>query len=228
MLTIRKPVFTGLVLLCIVSVLVFMTSANLGSSLGESVPISHKVEQVKQPEIEIVNVVDPLVKDEVQAPLDQSSNIGTLDDYAETPFMPKMANETLKAELGNAGWRLFHTILARYPDKPTKQEQTTLKQYIYLFAKVYPCGDCARHFQKLLEKFPPQVSSRKTAAVWGCHVHNQVNERLGKDNYDCTTILEDYDCGCGSDEKEDDDTLNGELIDHLKQMKVDREGPQRG
>lgn len=150
-----------------------------------------------------------------------SANSPELDiQLTDVPFMPKMANETLKAQLGNAAWRLFHTILARYPDKPTKQEQSTLDQYIHVFAQVYPCGDCARHFQQLLTKYPPQTRSRKTAALWGCDIHNKVNKRLGKPDYDCTTILEDYDCGCGSDEKEQDSTL-GESMEHLRGIKVD-------
>lgn len=128
-------------------------------------------------------------------------------DIANTPFMPKMANETLKAELGNAAWKLLHTILARYPEQPVESEKVYLKRYIESFAQVYPCGDCARHFIKLLNKYPPQIGSRKSAAMWGCFIHNKVNERLGKPEYDCTTILEDYDCGCGDDETLDDDTL---------------------
>lgn len=162
-------------------------------------------------------------KETADAPL--VDNFGEITD---TPFMPKMANETLKAQLGNAAWRLFHTILARYPDKPSVQEQTTLSSYIQLFAQVYPCGDCARHFQKLLKEYPPQTRSRKTAALWGCHVHNKVNERLGKPEYDCTTILEDYDCGCGDDEKEIDVTLGGQAINDLKQLEIEEEEEQFG
>lgn len=114
-----------------------------------------------------------------------------------TPFMPKMTNETLKAELGNAGWKLFHSVLARYPVEPKQEEKESVANYIHYFAQVYPCGDCARHFAVILKENPPQLSSRETAAVWGCHIHNKVNKRLGKPNYDCSHILEDYDCGCG-------------------------------
>lgn len=227
MITIRKPVFTTLVLGCILCTIFFMTGSHLG--LGDQVPIMGGTQRA--PVTENLNL-DSLVKDDLQEVLDNTVNkdaVGGLgDDFAETPFMPKMANETLKAELGNAGWRLLHTILARYPEKPTKQEQSTLKQYIYLFAKVYPCGDCARHFQQLLQKFPPQVGSRKLAAVWGCHVHNQVNKRLNKPDYDCGNILEEYDCGCGADEQEADETLGGESKAHLNQMKVEKEGRQQG
>lgn len=122
-------------------------------------------------------------------------------DTDSTPFMPQMANETLKAELGNAAWKLLHTILARYPETPVESEKVYLKRYIESFAQVYPCGDCARHFIKLLQQYPPQIGSRKSAALWGCFIHNQVNKRLEKPQYDCTTILEDYDCGCGADEQ---------------------------
>lgn len=72
--------------------------------------------------------------------------------------------------------------------------------YVRLFARLYPCGDCASHFQKLLEKYPPQVSSRRAAAGWACFVHNQVNERLGKAEFDCNNIGDFYDCGCGEED----------------------------
>ncbi|KAK9239582.1 ERV/ALR sulfhydryl oxidase domain-containing protein [Lipomyces kononenkoae] len=115
------------------------------------------------------------------------------------PIMPHLGNETIKAELGRASWKLLHTILARYPEKPTAEEREALSSYIYLFSRVYPCGECASHFQKLLKKFPPQTSSRVAASQWGCHIHNQVNARLGKKIFDCNTIAEKYQCGCEDD-----------------------------
>lgn len=130
--------------------------------------------------------------------------------------------------------QLFHTILARYPDEPSTVQRDTLEQYIHLFAQVYPCGDCARHFVKLLEQYPPQTSSRQTAAMWGCHIHNKVNDRLGHEIYDCTNILEDYDCGCGKDEQDEagvpgsaDDKHAEKDKDHY-QFEVEREGVQHG
>jgi hypothetical protein len=33
--------------------------------------------------------------------------------------------------------------------------------------------------------------------MWLCHVHNLVNARLGKAEFDCLTLDETYDCGCG-------------------------------
>ncbi|KAI1175063.1 ERV/ALR sulfhydryl oxidase domain-containing protein [Nemania sp. FL0916] len=114
---------------------------------------------------------------------------------------PKLENATAKAELGRASWKLFHTMMARFPEKPTEDDSLALKTYIQLFARLYPCGDCASHFQQLLKKFPPQIGSRNAAAGWACHVHNQVNKRLEKPMFDCNKIGDFYDCGCGDDKK---------------------------
>lgn len=108
-------------------------------------------------------------------------------------------NAFYRAELGRASWKLFHTMMARFPEKPTEDDSLALKTYIHLFARLYPCGDCAAHFRKLLADFPPQTSSRNAAAGWACFVHNQVNERLHKPEFDCTKIGDFYDCGCGEE-----------------------------
>lgn len=121
------------------------------------------------------------------------------------PIMAPMTNETIRAELGRSAWKVFHTILAQYPEQPTSEERETLKSYIHLFSRVYPCRECAEHFQILLQQFPPQLSSREAASQWGCHVHNQVNDRLGKEQFNCQNISDKYGCGCLDDEEDKDD-----------------------
>ncbi|RQM07265.1 hypothetical protein DH86_00000960 [Scytalidium sp. 3C] len=112
----------------------------------------------------------------------------------------RLENATLKAELGHAAWKVLHTMMAKFPDKPTEDDSAALKSYIHLFARLYPCGDCARHFQQILQKYPPQVSSRSSAAAWACYVHNEVNQRLKKPIFDCSKIGDFYDCGCAGDD----------------------------
>ncbi|GAA6046612.1 hypothetical protein JCM3770_006239 [Rhodotorula araucariae] len=116
-------------------------------------------------------------------------------------IMPKLANATAKAELGRASWKLLHTMAARFPEDPTLQERDAFKAFLFLFSRLYPCGECAAEFQLLLREHPPQTSSRGAASLYLCHLHNLVNARLGKDEYDCGTNLRDvYDCGCGDEE----------------------------
>ncbi|CCH42599.1 FAD-linked sulfhydryl oxidase ERV2 [Wickerhamomyces ciferrii] len=170
---VRNPVVSVIISVIILFTLYYSLSST--SSLSEPKPIAPSTKS------------NELIKDD--------------KEIVNTPFMPKMANETIKAELGRSSWKLFHTILARYPVTPTENERETLDQFIQLFAKIYPCGDCAQHFNKLLDEFPPQTSSRSIASVWGCDIHNKVNKRLNKPLYDCAHIIEDYDCGCGEDEE---------------------------
>lgn len=54
------------------------------------------------------------------------------------PIMGAMDNATIRAEVGRASWRLLHTILAKYPEKPQPQERETLAAFIHLFSRVYP------------------------------------------------------------------------------------------
>jgi FAD-linked sulfhydryl oxidase len=114
--------------------------------------------------------------------------------------MSEMANETLRQQLGNAGWRLLHTISVKFPVKPTMEDQQDYLDFIRLFAQFYPCGDCARHFQRLLVKLPPRVGSREEVIHWTCEAHNLVNERLGKPIQDCSKVGDMWKCGCAEEE----------------------------
>lgn len=124
--------------------------------------------------------------------------------------MRRDANMTYRAELGRATWRFLHTMAARFPDKPTKDERTTFETFIHLFARLYPCGDCAQHFRDILAKYPPQSGSRSAAAGWLCYAHNLVNERLKKPAFDCNTIGDFYDCGCADDDKKKKEAAAGD------------------
>ncbi|KAI8581411.1 hypothetical protein K450DRAFT_232952 [Umbelopsis ramanniana AG] len=115
-------------------------------------------------------------------------------------IMGKLGNETIKAELGRSTWKLLHTMTARFPLEPTSEERTALKQWITLLSRLYPCGECAEHFQVLLKQYPPQTSSRDAASQWACAVHNKVNERLEKPMFDCSLVADMYQCGCDEEE----------------------------
>ncbi|CAL8579823.1 hypothetical protein XPA_005554 [Xanthoria parietina] len=136
----------------------------------------------------------------------------------------KIANETIKAELGRSAWRLLHTTLSSYPVHPSASEQSALSSYVHLFARLYPCGQCASHFQQILKKYPPQVGGRKAAEMWGCTVHNEVNKSLGKERFDCARVGEVYDCGCGDGEgKGEGGQAGGEI-----RVEEERIGDMRG
>jgi hypothetical protein len=57
----------------------------------------------------------------------------------------------------------------------------------------------ADHFQEMLKKHPPQTASRASLSNWACSVHNIVNIRLGKPEFDCSTLTDVYKCGCADE-----------------------------
>jgi len=134
---------------------------------------------------------------------------------SETPGIPAMAsaghnvimqelgNATLRAELGHSTWRLLHTMAARFPRQPTEDEQLAAVDFLHLLSRLYPCGQCAQHFQLLLAEFPPQTKTRAVFMQWTCEAHNIVNQRLGKEQFDCATVSDRWKCGCADDDSED-------------------------
>lgn len=61
-----------------------------------------------------------------------------------------------------------------------------------------------------MDSLSRQTSSRKAASVWLCSMHNLVNARLGKEEFDCNALEGTYDCGCGGD-GEDGEGVEGEV-----------------
>lgn len=92
--------------------------------------------------------------------------------------------------LGGATWTFLHTMAAYYPDEPTTVQQSNMTHFIRLFSTFYPCGYCAAHMRKELEREAPRVNSRSELVQWFCRLHNEVNERLGKPLFDCSKVDE--------------------------------------
>ena len=90
-----------------------------------------------------------------------------------------------REELGWATWTLLHTMAAYYPDRPTDAQARSADSCVRGLADLYPCADCAEGFREFVRSHPPRVSTRRDFVVWVCELHNDVNEKLGKDAVPC-------------------------------------------
>ena len=90
-------------------------------------------------------------------------------------------------QLGRSSWTLLHSITAQYPTTPSPQLQAETTTFLNTFAKLYPCWWCGKDFQAWLQKDgnAPRVSSRDEFGRWMCEAHNAVNEKLGKEKFNC-------------------------------------------
>lgn len=89
--------------------------------------------------------------------------------------------------LGRSTWTFLHTLSASYPRAATSPQQSEMKQFLSLFAQLYPCWHCAEDFQRWMgtPSNAPQLRGRRDFMRWMCEAHNEVNEKLGKPGFDC-------------------------------------------
>jgi len=113
------------------------------------------------------------------------------EEVASPPFAaPPSQCPADREELGRSTWTLLHTTAAYYPQKPTQHQQTTMRQFITSFSRLYPCDHCAEDFRQDLAAHPPAVESGDRLARWFCDRHNTVNRKLGKPEFDCSLVAE--------------------------------------
>ncbi|EUC51411.1 hypothetical protein COCMIDRAFT_31545 [Bipolaris oryzae ATCC 44560] len=117
-------------------------------------------------------------------PTKRTQSTATTATAKTTPTMPADCPPDVEA-LGRSSWTLLHSITATYPTNPSPQLQSETKSFLSTFGKLYPCWVCAEDFQKWMQKNTPRVSNRSEFGEWMCEAHNAVNEKLGKETFDC-------------------------------------------
>lgn len=92
--------------------------------------------------------------------------------------------------LGRATWTFLHTTAAYYPLEATPAQQSNMRALLGSVGLLYPCTPCATDFTERMQAVEPVVSGRDALSQWLCDRHNEVNEKLGKPNFNCAKTLE--------------------------------------
>jgi FAD-linked sulfhydryl oxidase len=81
-------------------------------------------------------------------------------------------------------------MAAYYPDTPSAQHQSAMRTFMNALPLLYPCSHCASDLGEDLKRDPPDVSSRERLSRWMCVLHNGVNRKLGKEEFNCDRVDE--------------------------------------
>jgi FAD-linked sulfhydryl oxidase len=120
------------------------------------------------------------------APSNTTESLDTTDYASSSPqTLDRQDCPADTALLGRSTWTFLHTTAAYYPTSPPPETQTHMRNLILGLARVYPCLPCAEDFQEKVAENPPDVSGRENLSRWLCERHNEVNEKLGKERFEC-------------------------------------------
>jgi len=120
----------------------------------------------------------------------------------ETQLIPDANSSPLKLtkeQVGRYAWGILHSMAATFPNEPTIEDKKNFAVFLQSFSKLYPCKECAKHFQQLLKEKPIKDANRKELVFYVCDLHNVVNVQLKKPKFDCEKAFDVWggNCGCG-------------------------------
>lgn len=95
--------------------------------------------------------------------------------------------------LGRHTWTFLHSAAAYYPVLPSLIQKTSMSYLLKSLPILYPCSTCADELGDYMEENPIDekvVSGRTEVERWLCMAHNEVNGRLGKEEFDCNRVQE--------------------------------------
>jgi len=82
-----------------------------------------------------------------------------------------------------SAWKFLNAVAYSYPVKPDIAERQKMHRFLVSLSDVLPCSLCRRHFQKAVSGealTDDDLSSRNKLVAWLNRTHNEVNQRLGK------------------------------------------------
>lgn len=91
-----------------------------------------------------------------------------------------ICKDTEKELLGQGTWRLLHGIVENV--ERTEENEKRFKYVVKSLQHLYPCLECRQHLQEM------DLEHIEMTAFWVCSFHNEVNKRLKKQLYNCTTL----------------------------------------
>ncbi|GAA5890137.1 hypothetical protein JCM6882_009239 [Rhodosporidiobolus microsporus] len=111
---------------------------------------------------------------------------------APEPVLPSDCPPDVE-RLGRHTWTFLHTTASYFPPTPSAHQKSSMLGLLRALPTLYPCGSCAGHLGEYMKVNPPETAvekGRDSLEKWLCDVHNEVNERLGKEKFYCPDVAQ--------------------------------------
>ncbi|XP_053372833.1 uncharacterized protein LOC128546385 [Mercenaria mercenaria] len=93
-----------------------------------------------------------------------------------------------ESEFGRDIWHFLHTLAANFPDNPSPQQQANMMDMMRIFAEFYPHPNY--YYRRSMMDNQADTTNRESFSHWMCMIHNNVNQQMGKPEFDCSTVLD--------------------------------------
>ena len=83
---------------------------------------------------------------------------------------------------GPSAWLFIHSITLSYPEKPSVEYQTNMKNFIHSLSYLLPCEECKYNYSKKLKKLNINniVKNKSDLIKMFINIHNEVNIQTNK------------------------------------------------
>ena len=86
-------------------------------------------------------------------------------------------------------WSILHITSFAYPDEPTRHDKYTMYNFYHSLKHLLPCPRCKKHFMESLHRHMNHaecatLQSKRNLSSYVVDLHNEVNERNGKELWD--------------------------------------------
>ncbi len=89
---------------------------------------------------------------------------------------------------GKYWWGVIHNIAAQYDINPTEQKKSDTKNFFNYLLNNFVCFDCVSHSRDYMIKNPINFDNRDSLTKSFQDMHNYVNERVGKPQYEVELV----------------------------------------
>lgn len=93
---------------------------------------------------------------------------------------------------GPATWDMIHSVAFTAPATLTAEQKQQYTAFYTSLGDVLPCPGCRVHYNRHIQKHPPDTSSRDALFRWTYDLHNIVNRVHGKPQPALETVVARY------------------------------------